>query len=86
MTQKVNLQLTGPAVATDGNAIRIDVKNGQASLIFFQVTEQSEEEVKASSVAHVRLSLQSLQRLARSIDNSIAKAQEKAKTKKQDKQ
>jgi hypothetical protein len=72
MTQN-NLQLNykQPVVASDGNIVMIN-EQGIASLLFFQIRQQTDQETKADVVAAVRLTnLQELKQLQKVIGDTI---------------
>lgn len=73
MPKKVNLQLTGPALAIDGNAVQVNEKSGEVNLIFFQVVAEDKDEVRANSVANIRLNLDELKMLGVTINDVLQK-------------
>jgi len=66
----LRLNITMPAVATDGNGIQVDEK-GNVNLIFFQVVSQPEAETTANTVANIRLNVEQLKALGESIDKAL---------------
>ena len=73
-SKKLNLNLSIPAIATDGCLISINNDSGDTSFIFFQVSPQQDpdvEEVPANAVSNVRLTLAQLKELQKQIATSL---------------
>lgn len=83
--KKIPLQLniSMPAVATDGNAIQID-DNGNVNLVFFQIAQTNENAMTANAVAHIRLNTDELEKLSQAIVSSLDKRKKKTDSKPKD--
>ena len=80
--QPANLELNyiTPTVAADGNGIFINDSNNIPTLTFFQIRKQVGNQVFADVVAAVRMnSLEELEQLQKSIDNTIKEHKSKEK-------
>jgi len=70
----LNLQISIPAIATDGNALSVNNETGETSLVFFQIAPNPDpkpEQVQGNAVANVRLTFQQLKQLNEAISKAV---------------
>ena len=74
----LNLIAIPPALATDGSGIKI-FPNGDTEILFFQVVEKKENQVKARGISNIRMSFDQLKQLQATINKAIENEKKRGK-------
>lgn len=79
--KRINLNITSPALASDGYNLVINDNTGEATLMFFQVLPRPNEndDLTANTVASVRMNKEQLKELSGLLAQSVKAYEDKTK-------